>query len=126
MSWTQDHVHLRCSNYEAVLRFLMDNLDAREEGRVVSGDRITVTLRIGGCVYKVSPNKMSGAPGSRPPHHEVYHLGFETDDLLGELAKMKARGVKVTQEPVQDPSQRQYAFVEGPDGISIEILQRRN
>ncbi len=125
MSWTQDHVHLRCSNYEAVLRFLMDNLDAREEGRVVSGERVTVTLRIGGSVYKVSPNKAGGGPGSLPPHHEVYHLGFETDDLLGELAKMKARGVKVTQEPVPNTSRRQFAFVEGPDGVSIELLQRQ-
>jgi lactoylglutathione lyase len=123
MTWTQDHVHLRCSNYEAALRFFTENLDAKEEGRVVSGERITVTLRIGGSVYKVSPKKTSGTSGPLTPHHEVYHLGFETDDLLGELAKMKARGVKVIQEPVQNTSQRQYAFVEGPDGISIELLQ---
>ena len=124
MAWTQDHVHLRCSNFDAALQFFRENLDAKEEGRVVSGEWITVTLRIGGSVYKVSPKKVSGASGPLPPHHEVYHLGFETDNLLGELAKMKARGVKVTQEPVQTAPQRQYAFIEGPDGISIELLQR--
>jgi lactoylglutathione lyase len=120
MAWTQDHVHLRCSDYEAALRFFAENLDAREEGRVVAGERITVTIRMGGTVYKVSPRK-GGAP---TPHHEIYHPGFETDDLLGELEKMKARGVKVTQGPVQNPSQRAYAFVEGPDGIAIELIQR--
>ncbi len=125
MAWTQDHVHLRCSDFEAALRFFMENLDAKEEGRVVSGDRVTVSLRIGGSLYKVSPNKAGRVLDSPPSHHEVYHLGFETDDLLGELAKMKARGVKVTQEPVPNSSQRQFAFVEGPDGISIELLQRQ-
>jgi catechol 2,3-dioxygenase-like lactoylglutathione lyase family enzyme len=124
MTWTQDHVHLRCNNFEAALRFFKENLDAREEGRVVAGERITVTLRIGGSLYKVSPKKTSGTSGPVIPHGEVYHLGFETDDLLGELAKMKARGVRVIQEPVQNTPQRQYAFVEGPDGISIELLQR--
>jgi catechol 2,3-dioxygenase-like lactoylglutathione lyase family enzyme len=125
MAWVQDHVHLRCSDYEAVLRFFAENLGAREEGRVVSGERVTVTLRIGGSVYKVSPKIASGPSGSLPSHHEVYHLGFETDDLPGELAKMKARGVRVTQDCVQNTSGRQYAFVEGPDGISIELLQRQ-
>jgi catechol 2,3-dioxygenase-like lactoylglutathione lyase family enzyme len=120
MAWTQDHVHLRCSDYEAALRFFAENLDAKEEGRVVAGERITVTVRMGGTVYKVSPKK----GGAQTPHHEIYHLGFETDDLLGEVEKMKARGVKVTQEPVHNPSQRLYAFVEGPDGISIELIQR--
>ena len=124
MTWTQDHVHLRCNNFEAALRFFMENLDAKEEGRVVAGERITVSLRIGGSLYKVSPKKTGGTSGPLTPHSEVYHLGFETDDLLGELGKMKARGVRVIQEPVQNTPQRPYAFVEGPDGISIELLQR--
>lgn len=126
MTWTQDHVHLRCSNYEAVVRFFVDNLDAKEEGRVVSGERVTVALRIGGSLYKVSPKKPSETTDlpTQPPHHQVYHLGFETGDLLGELAKMKARGVKVTQDLVRVNPQLQYAFIEGPDGISIELLQR--
>ena len=120
MAWTQDHVHLLCSDYEAAVRFFAENFDAREEGRAVGGGRIMVTMRIGGTVYKISPKKGAAAT----PHHEIYHLGFETDDLLGELEKMKARGVKVTQEPVQAPSGRPYAFVEGPDGMAIELLQR--
>lgn len=126
MRWTQDHVHLRCSNYEAVVRFFVENLDAREEGRVVSGERVTVTLRIGGSLYKVSPKQVGEAPRSptEPPHSEMYHLGFETGDLSGELAKMKARGVKVTQDLARVNPQLQYAFIEGPDGISIELLQR--
>lgn len=128
MRWIQDHVHLRCSNYEATVRFLVENLDAKEEGRVSNpGGSVTVTLRIGGSLYKVSPKKPVEAAASHaePPHHEVYHLGFETDDLAAQLAKMKARGVKVIQDLVHANPQLQYAFIEGPDGISIELLQKR-
>ncbi|MCL2001155.1 MAG: VOC family protein [Planctomycetes bacterium] len=117
MAVTQDHVHLRCKDFEAVLRFFVENLDAKEEGRAASG---TVTLRIGGIVYKVSPKPA----GPTLPHNEIYHLGFETDDLLGELEKMKACGAKVAQGPEFPPLQRPYAFVEGPDGIYIELIQR--
>jgi len=126
MTWTQDHVHIRCSNYEAAVRFFVENLDAKEEGRVNSGGRITITLRIGGSLYKFSPRKPSETMDSstEPPHHDLYHLGFKTDDLLAKLAEMKARGVKVTQDLVQINPRLQVAFIEGPDGISIELLQQ--
>ena len=120
MAWTQDHFHLRCSDYKAALRFFADNLDAIEEDRIEAGERITITIRMGGAVYKVSPKKVGGPT----PHNEIYHLGFETDDLLGEVEKMKARGVKIVQGPVHNPGQRPYAFAEGPDGIHIELIQR--
>jgi catechol 2,3-dioxygenase-like lactoylglutathione lyase family enzyme len=120
MAWTQDHVHLRCNDYEAVLRFFEENLDAREESRVVNGERVTVTIRMGGILYKISPKR----EGQSLPHHEIYHLGFETDDLPGAVEKLKARGIKITQEPVHNPPQRSYAFAEGPDGISLELIQR--
>jgi len=126
MTWTQDHVHIKCSNYEATIRFFVENLDAKEEGRVNSSGRRTVTLRIGDSLYKFSPKKPGEAVSSsaEPPHHEVYHLGFKTDDLSAELTKMKARGVKVTQDLVRVNPQLQYAFIEGPDGIAIELLQQ--
>lgn len=122
MSWSQDHVHLRCSDYEAAVRFFVENLDAKEESRVQNpGGSVTVSVWIGGCLYKVSPKK--GDAPADAAHYHVYHLGFETEDLPAQLAGMKARGVKVTQDLVKT-AQRPYAFIEGPDGISIELLQK--
>jgi hypothetical protein len=37
---------------------------------------------------------------------------------------MKARGVKFTMEVNQLNPKTKYGFIEGPDGISIELLQR--
>ncbi len=112
----QDHVHLRCRDFEAALAFFKEHLDAKEEGRAPSG---TVTLRMGGIVYKVSPKPQ----GQTLPHNEIYHLGFVTKDLAGEVEKLKARGIRIAQGPEFPPSQAAYAFVEGPDGIYIELIQ---
>ncbi len=126
MTWTQDHVHIKCSDYEATVRFFVENLDAKEEDRVNTGGRKTVTLRIGDSLYKFSPKRPGEAMSSsaEPPHNEVYHLGFKTNDLWAKLAKMKARGVKVTQDLARVNPQLQYAFIEGPDGSAIELLQQ--
>lgn len=117
MAVIQDHVHLRCRDFEGALRFFAENLDAKETGRAASG---TVTLRIGGIEYKVSPKP----EGENPPYNGFYHLGFTTDDLVGDVEKMKARGVKIAKGPEYPAGQRPYAFVEGPDGIYIELIQR--
>ena len=37
---------------------------------------------------------------------------------------MKARGVKFTQEVKQLNPKTKFAFIEGPDGISVKLLQR--
>ena len=121
MAWNQDHFHLRCRDYERVIRFFVEHLEAREEGRLASG---TVNLRIGGALYKVSPRKPDESLPAEVAHHEIYHLGFETDNLAGAVAKMKAQGVTIAQDHVNSLSQRPYAFAEGPEGIWIELLQR--
>jgi predicted enzyme related to lactoylglutathione lyase len=51
-------------------------------------------------------------------------VAFKTTDLEAEAAKMKARGVKFTQDVKPLNPTGKFAFIEGPDGISIELLQR--
>jgi catechol 2,3-dioxygenase-like lactoylglutathione lyase family enzyme len=126
MAWDQDHVHFKCGDYEATVRFFVENFGAKEESRVDSRGMAIVTLRIGESLYKFSP-KMAGEVVdsiTEPPHYGVYHVGFKTDDLEAEVVKMKARGVKFTQDLVQVNPQLRAAFIEGPDGISVELLQR--
>jgi predicted enzyme related to lactoylglutathione lyase len=51
-------------------------------------------------------------------------MGLKTKNLDAEAAKMKARGVKFTQDVKPLNPTGKFAFIEGPDGISIELLQR--
>ena len=47
MSWRQDHVHFKCSDCQATVRFFQENFGAIEESRDASGPTLIVTLRIG-------------------------------------------------------------------------------
>jgi len=126
MSWQFDHVHFKCSDPEKTVAFFKENFEAKEVNRFDSGGMSIVTLDIGGLWYNFSP-KRSGEdvdPRAQPVRYGVYHIGLKTRDLLAEAAKMKARGVKFTMEVGQANPQTKYAFIEGPDGISIELLQR--
>jgi catechol 2,3-dioxygenase-like lactoylglutathione lyase family enzyme len=126
MSWQFDHIHFKCSDPEKTVAFFKENFEAKEVNRFDSGGMSIVTLDIGGLWYNFSP-KRSGEdvdPRTQPVRYGVYHIGLKTRDLLAEAAKMKARGVKFTMEVNQLNPKTKYGFIEGPDGISIEILQR--
>ena len=126
MSWQYDHIHFKCSDPEKTIAFFKENFGAREVNRADVNGMSIVTLDIGGLWYNFSPRR-SGESVDPKPHsarYGVYHIALKTRDLSREAAKMKARGVKFTVEVSQSNPTTKYGFIEGPDGISIEILQR--
>jgi len=72
-------------------------------------------------------------PGSRfgPPYstgEDLDHLGFECDDLWATIAALERRGVEVLIRPKEIGAGIGWneAFVKDPDGIWIELLQRKS
>lgn len=126
MSWQYDHTHFKCSDHEKTVAFFKENFGAKEVNRFEVNGMAIVTLDIGGAWYNFSPKRPGETvdPRMDPPRYGVYHIALRTADLPAEAAKMKRRGVKFTQEVGQANPATKYAFVEGPDGISIELLQR--
>jgi catechol 2,3-dioxygenase-like lactoylglutathione lyase family enzyme len=126
MSWQYDHIHFKCSDPEKTVGFFKEHFDAKEVARFEVNGMSIVTLDIGGLWYNFSPRRPGETVDSRtePARYGVYHIALKTKDLEVEAAKLKARGVRFTQDVAQSNPTTKYAFVEGPDGISIELLQR--
>ena len=127
MSWQYDHTHFKCSDFEKTAAFFKENFGAKEVSRFEVNGMQIVTLEIGGLPYNFSPKRTTETvdpPASGTVRYGVYHIALKTTDLDAEAAKMKARGVKFTQDVKLLGATSKFAFVEGPDGISIELLQR--
>jgi catechol 2,3-dioxygenase-like lactoylglutathione lyase family enzyme len=57
----------------------------------------------------------------------IDHLGFSVDDLDATLERLRKDGVKVTSEPRTILNgQIEFAFIEGPDRVAIELLEDRS
>ena len=52
------------------------------------------------------------------------HVAIDTDNFAGEVAKIKAAGIKILQERVL-PDGRKVCFFEGPEGVRLEFLEMR-
>jgi catechol 2,3-dioxygenase-like lactoylglutathione lyase family enzyme len=126
MSWQYDHTHFKCSDHEKTVAFFTEHLGAREAKRWEVNGMPIVTLDIGGLMYNFSPKRANEIPDTTTGtvRYGVYHIALKTKDLAAEVARMRSRGVKITQEIGQANPTTKFAFIEGPDGISIELLQR--
>jgi lactoylglutathione lyase len=126
MSFQYDHTHFKCSDQDKTAAFFRENFGAVEVSRWDANGMQIISMEIGGFLYNFSPKRenetLDASAGT--VRYGVYHIALKTADLEGEAVKLKARGVKFTQEVKQLNPKTKFAFVEGPDGISIELLQR--
>jgi lactoylglutathione lyase len=53
---------------------------------------------------------------------DIFHIAFEVTGMEQTVERMRAAGVKITEEPMQTSSGSWMAFIEDPDGYEIELL----
>ncbi|MDX2032149.1 MAG: VOC family protein [Blastocatellia bacterium] len=54
--------------------------------------------------------------------HTTDHIGFSVENLTEAIAKLRADGVKVTDE-IRSIGPVKFAFIEGPDKVRIELVE---
>ena len=118
---TWDHVHLRSPDPEATAIWLRDILG----GEIVHAPgRIDVNL--GGARIFIAPldGDSDVSPPPPHPHQGLDHFGLTVKDIDAVADEIKAKGVIFTREPTTIRPGVRVCFIRGPEGISIELLER--
>ena len=125
MDFHVDHVHLRSRDPVRAAAFYVDKLAAREvrrEGTPLS----RIVLDLGGLTVFIEQAPADLTPPAKAPHLGIEHIGLGVADIDATLADLRARGVTVLVDTkVMRPGLR-IAFIDGPDGVRIELLERRD
>ena len=83
-------------------------------------------MRVGGQTVLIAPahpnDPTSPAPGF--PYYGVEHLGLTVDDVDAAAAELRAKGADIPIGPLTRSAGLRLAFVRGPDGVMVEIVQR--
>jgi catechol 2,3-dioxygenase-like lactoylglutathione lyase family enzyme len=89
------------------------------------GERGKMKSRIDGVKYgKIWLLLLKGDGVVPSQGHSIDHLGFRPTNLESAAVALKANGVKFTMEPRVNASNGHHiAYVEGPGGIRIELVQ---
>jgi lactoylglutathione lyase len=123
--FTYDHIHLRSPDPEATARYY-ETMFGAEVIRTMQGDKPRIDLKLGGTNIFIAP--VASGDGVNPPPTTPYqgldHFGLTVKDIDAVAAEIKAKGVTFTREPTTIRPGVRICFIRGPEGISIELLER--
>jgi catechol 2,3-dioxygenase-like lactoylglutathione lyase family enzyme len=125
MQYACDHVHLRSRDAVKAAAFYIDTFGAREVKRVGADPVQRMVLDLGGLTVFIEQAPPEIAPATRTPCLGIEHIGLCVADIAAAMADLTARGVTVRAGITERGPGLRIAFVEGPDGALIEILERR-
>lgn len=116
-----DHMHIRTSNVEDDARWFEEILGAniiRSPGRV--------DVEIGGARIFLAPATAEDKVHSPPshPHLGLDHFGFSVVGLASLVDTLRTKGVIFTSDFRQVRPGVSACFIQGPQGISIELVER--
>ena len=58
------------------------------------------------------------------PHYGLEHIGLTVDDVDAAVEELRAKGAEIAVGPLTRNPGLRLAFVRGPEGIMIELVQR--
>ena len=123
--FTYDHIHLRSPNPEVTAQWYERMLGA-EVVRTMQQGKPRIDLKLGGANVFIAPVTAGDGVNTPPvtPYQGLDHFGLTVKDIDAVAAEIKAKGVEFTKEPTTIRPGVRICFIRGPQGISVELLER--
>ena len=125
-TFTWDHIHLRTPDPEAMAQWF-ERMFGAEVIRSTQQGKPRVDVRLGGA--KIFMAQVSPGDGVNPPPVTPYqgldHFGLTVTGIDAIVAELKGKGVEFSREPTTVRPGVRVAFLRAPEGVSIELLERK-
>ena len=124
-----NHVHIRSNDPAASAAWYTEHFGAiLLSSREVMPGTITITMDTGSPVRLNISSQREGESQERAVADinrlGLEHYGFDTDDIEADIAHFEAAGVRVVMPITEVGSGSKIAYIEGPDDVVIELVQR--
>jgi catechol 2,3-dioxygenase-like lactoylglutathione lyase family enzyme len=124
-NFTWDHVHIRTPDPEATAQWF-ERMFGAQVLRSNAHGIPRIDVKLGGAnifLAHVKPGDSVNAPPVTP-YQGLDHFGLAVSGIDEIAADLKAKGVQFTVEPHSPRPGIKICFLRGPQGISIELLDR--
>ena len=125
-AYSYDHIHLRSRDPRGTAEWYHQMFGARVIESVQSDGQPRIDLDINGLTVFIAsvPAEADMAAAPPDPHLGLDHFGLRVDDLDGAVAELKQRGATFTMEPRTIRQGVKIAFIQCPDNVRVELLER--
>ncbi|CAM3184413.1 VOC family protein [Pediococcus acidilactici] len=118
-----DHIAIICTDYEAARNFYVEQLGMQVVQETKRSDKqdVKLDLRFGDLMVELFIKPTAPKRLTYPEAAGLRHLCFKTEDIAADVAKLKAKGIRV--EPIREDelNQRKMTFFFDPDDLPIEL-----
>ncbi|HTZ34683.1 MAG TPA: VOC family protein [Stellaceae bacterium] len=121
-----DHVHLRSPDPEATASWYRRMFGAEVIRSVMTNGIERTDMRLAGIDVFIAKVADGAVLAERPENGFVGldHLGLRVNEIDAVVAELKAKGAEFTIEPKTIRPGVRIAFLRGPEGVMIELLDR--
>jgi len=125
-AYSYDHIHLRSRDPRGTAEWYHQMFGARVFESVQSDGQPRIDLDINGLTVFIAsvPAEADMAAAPAEPHLGLDHFGLRVDNLDGAVAELKQRGATFTMEPRTIRQGVKIAFIQCPDNVRVELLER--
>jgi catechol 2,3-dioxygenase-like lactoylglutathione lyase family enzyme len=120
-----DHIHLRTSDIEGMADWFGKMLGAEVIRSMPQGVQ-RIDIKVGGQMIFLMPIKPGETVNPAPvtPYRGLDHFAYAVKDIDALFADLKAKGAEFSQELRSQRPGLKMMLLRGPEGISVELLQR--
>jgi len=121
-----DHVHLRSPDPDETARYYERMFGAKLVKSVMSNGIERTDIELGGVMVFIAQTPPDSELSEKPAGSYVGldHLGLRVRNIDAVCDELKAKGAEFTVEPKTIRPGVRIAFVQGPQNVLIEILDR--
>jgi lactoylglutathione lyase len=111
------NVAIAVENMEESTKFYTEILGMKEVRRFSPQPSLTIAL------FKGEGEAMIELIENEADKKGLFLVGLEVEDMDAEVVNLKAKGVELTRGPFGPPGGPRVAFLDGPDGVEIEMIE---
>jgi catechol 2,3-dioxygenase-like lactoylglutathione lyase family enzyme len=124
-TFTWDHIHLRTPDQEATAQWF-ERIFGAQVIRSTQLGKPRIDMKLGGANIFLAEVKPGDGVNAAPttPYQGLDHFGLAVSGIDAIAADLKKKGVEFIKEPHSPRPGIKICFLRGPQGISIELLDR--
>ena len=124
MEFTADHVHLRSLDPEKAAAFYVTMFGAKPRPPVPTPAGLRCVVELGTLTLFIEQVPPGTPTPPDPPFVGIEHIAVAVRGMDEAVAELKQKGAAFTTEPHSAKPGLCIAFLRGPDGVRIELLDR--
>lgn len=121
-SYTFQHIHHEAAEVQAAVDFYQRVFDATADEPFERGGATWVAVHIGDVQVTVTDRECSEMDLGR--YQGLDHFALTTDDFDATMARLEETGTAIWAGPLQLESGQRVVFVNGPDHVKVEIMEK--